>query len=799
MTQKQNDNKNVSNGFSQEALKQAVAFYQSLGLTVIPLKFGEKTPALESWKIYQTRKPTEEELDQWFSGEPRNIGVVCGRVSKNLGVIDFDKAEIYYKFFDTKKIEAETLVVKTARSIHVYLFSDRPFETFKIPDLSIDVKGEGGYVVAPPSIHPSGAQYTIISQARKITQVIDLEESIWKKAEQLGAKRPTFNLDEPDHLPCIRIILQGVREGSRGPAGMRLLAYYLYFNHEDRNVAVQKLRAWNRRNKPPLPEDRVQKIIKDVIRGGYEYGCNGMREIQTCNEDIMKTCRIANALKIRKLNIIKTPFVELNDGRLAEEGYDGEKVYYIVYDPKDGSVKKEDFLVEGEVRFEPILDKDIETFQVLLPSEAAEYGSDEELWKEVEAFLDYWHEELDRQARKLDCGYVFKTHLTFGKNGLGIIPRIGGRRFLGSLGRGKTAEMQVVGAICYRPFYLAGCSTDAAVRRLFDIWRGTALVDEADFSRSDLYATIIKILNIGIDAQLGWYRCCDENDPKKILSFYVFGPKILTTRRRFADAALESKFLTTISRENKSPKPLFRWKKFNAQALQLRNKLLLWRFKHYYEFKQKVDQLEDPDVTKKIFGEELDVSSRVKEIILPIALLTNGKTLKILKEAAVQHDKILKQLDLEADFENQVSEALRDLIKDEAHIHGDHMAHVAHLLLERGASFLSFNFADIVDQLLSKEAGDEERKSIVTRLGRFFQNNGIQVERIRIPKTGRIRVAFIPKDNPLLIGATIEVVQEGQVVQSPTTPPEHLEPEPTGLLKYPSKAEKKPEKEAEKQ
>ena len=48
---------------------------------------------------------------------------------------------------------------------------------------------------------------------------------------------------------------------------------------------------------------------------------------------------------------------------------------------------------------------------------------------------------------------------------------------------------------------------------------GIALIDESDFSRSDLYAPIMKILNIGPDRKLGWYNCCNENDSRKILVF----------------------------------------------------------------------------------------------------------------------------------------------------------------------------------------------------------------------------------------------------------------------------------------
>jgi len=734
-------------------LLEYVEFYRKLGFSIIPLNFKEKTPALASWKEYQARKPTDQEISEWFSRETSvNIGILCGAVSDNLAVIDFDNEEAYRKFFKPD-IEKQTLVVKTAKGFHVYLRSRRPVGCFKILELKIDVKGEGGYVVAPPSIHPSGCEYIFTnSEVKSIMEVSDVEEAIWEQAEKLGVKRESFLADKDD-LPCVKTILRGVEPGLRNEAGIRLAAYWLYYKHESREVTWDLLKAWNRRNNPPLPDTEIKNIMKSALRGGYEYGCKGFKEIKACDPEIEKNCPIKDALRIKKVEVVKTPFVELSDGRLAEQGYDGKKAYYLVYDPKTGKVTKEDFVTngDGEIRFEPIMNKDVETGQVLLPSDAVDYGTDKDLWEECEKFLDYWHEEQNRKDRKLDVGYGFTTYITFGKNALGMLPQIGGRRYLGPLGRGKTARMQALGAICYRGFILAGCSTEAAIRRLFELWRGTALMDESDFSRSDLYATIIKILNIGIDAILGWYRCCDENDPSKVLSFYVYGPKILTTRTRFKDPALESRFLTSIARENVSKKPLYRWKKFNQQALELRNKLLMWRFRHYHEIKEKLDQLEDIDIVKKLFGEELNVSSRVKEIIVPIALVVDQETRNVLKEAAIEHDIAIKQIDLEANFEAQVIEALQEL-KDEEQL--DQAALLDHALLERG--IIAINTNSILDKMLSKDAPKEARDSLEDRLGKFFRNNQIQVERKRVGKGVRPRFAFIPKDHFLLSPAPIK-------------------------------------------
>jgi len=377
---------------------------------------------------------------------------------------------------------------------------------------------------------------------------------------------------------------------------------------------------------------------------------------------------LKSAEKLGKRNEIEeegivrfTPFIELPDGRLCEQGYDGTKVYYIIYDPKTGGVTKEDYIKIGGVAYLPVDNDDVRNEIVLLPSDAQDYGTDDQLAKEIRDFLDYWHEELDELERTIDVAYVFVTYLK------DLLPQIPYRRCLGGWGRGKTTSNEVAGAISYRPMFLAGCSSEASLRRTFDMWRGTAVIDEADFSaKTDLYSALVKMLNIGYDAKNGFYRCCDENDPKNILSFNVFGPKYLGTRQRYNDVALESRCLTKIAQANVSPKPLYRWTKFKEQAQVLRNKLLMWRFRHYHEIKAKIAEvLEDPNIIEKIYGEKIGAESRVCQIVVPLSLVSGGEFREVLKLAAIQHSEVLRALDEDRQLEEQVNAALYDILSDQ--------------------------------------------------------------------------------------------------------------------------------------
>jgi len=150
--------------------------YLTRGLSVIPLKPKAKEPLIP-WKEFQERIASEKEIEEWFKDNTINIGIICGAISDNLFVIDFDNKKVFKIWYDlidknypdVRDIVLNTWNVETGRGVHIYFRADVDKKTFKElfrtkPKLidGVDIKGEGGYVVAPPSIHPSGKLYEFI-------------------------------------------------------------------------------------------------------------------------------------------------------------------------------------------------------------------------------------------------------------------------------------------------------------------------------------------------------------------------------------------------------------------------------------------------------------------------------------------------------------------------------------------------------------------------------------------------------------------------------------------------------------
>jgi hypothetical protein len=169
-------------------------YVKKLRVSLIPLKWGDKRPEVH-WKNFQVQPPSPDQIRSWFlDGKLHNFGVLCGPASGNLAVLDFDSVKAYEKFFPNperrKELEAKTVVVKTGRGVHVWLRTPKPIESFRIPQLSLDVKASG-YVVAPPSLHPNGSRYAFLSpNPSQILMVEDLVGAVWRRAERLGVKRP---------------------------------------------------------------------------------------------------------------------------------------------------------------------------------------------------------------------------------------------------------------------------------------------------------------------------------------------------------------------------------------------------------------------------------------------------------------------------------------------------------------------------------------------------------------------------------------------------------------------------------
>lgn len=221
---------------------------------------------------------------------------------------------------------------------------------------------------------------------------------------------------------------------------------------------------------------------------------------------------------------------------------------------------------------------------VLFPSDIDDSDTESELICIVRGFI---HKYLDisEEFEVIATYYVLLSYV-FDK-----LPNVMYLRFLGDFGGGKSRALNVVGGLCYRPIMGTGSISESVLFRIIDKFRGTFIFDEADFNQSDTYAAIIKILNCGYEA--GKVVLRNEGDSKKNwqpTAFEVYGPKVIGARFGYKDIALESRCLTEIMGKSmlREDIPTTLPKSFWNESLKIRNKLLAYRFKNFYnefEFK----------------------------------------------------------------------------------------------------------------------------------------------------------------------------------------------------------------------
>jgi hypothetical protein len=71
-------------------IRESAMAYRRAGLCVLPARRSEKRPVVGAWGQYRDRPPTEAEVRAWFANEHDALCILCGKVSGNNEIIDFD-------------------------------------------------------------------------------------------------------------------------------------------------------------------------------------------------------------------------------------------------------------------------------------------------------------------------------------------------------------------------------------------------------------------------------------------------------------------------------------------------------------------------------------------------------------------------------------------------------------------------------------------------------------------------------------------------------------------------------------
>lgn len=139
-------------------LASALMYLNHFDYSVIPICKDSKKPLIK-WEQFQKRHPSESELRKWFKDfDSPNIAIVTGSLS-GVSVVDIDEpqGEVEMEQYITDR---PPIAITPRGGKHMY---------FKTPNVRVnnnvkvipgcDFRGEGGYIIAPPSDLPSGGYH----------------------------------------------------------------------------------------------------------------------------------------------------------------------------------------------------------------------------------------------------------------------------------------------------------------------------------------------------------------------------------------------------------------------------------------------------------------------------------------------------------------------------------------------------------------------------------------------------------------------------------------------------------------
>lgn len=147
------------------------AMYRRAGIQIVPAPFpmrskADKRPALAEWKQFQNETAPDAVFARWFpDNAPPNMGVITGQASGGLICIDLDdyksgEAAAWWREA-TLGIDPETWTQQTGGGGRQIFFRLPEGETIGNcrTAIGVDIRGQGGFAMLPPSVHLSQNRY----------------------------------------------------------------------------------------------------------------------------------------------------------------------------------------------------------------------------------------------------------------------------------------------------------------------------------------------------------------------------------------------------------------------------------------------------------------------------------------------------------------------------------------------------------------------------------------------------------------------------------------------------------------
>ncbi len=250
---------------ADRVLGRSAAWYATRGLRVHPLVPGIKRPMLKKW---QHRATTDRRvIGEWWSRWPgAGIGLATGAKS-GFVVIDLDPRHgSDESILDIEraygKLPATWRCATGGGGTHLYFVHPGARMANRVGVWAgVDVRADGGYVVAPPTVLDGDRRYVWESEHGprevELAQLPDWLRSLLSEPQRAEGSNA-------DHWA--ELVRNGADPGGRNDAVARLAGYLLRRRPAPR-VVLELLHAWSgSRCRPPLDDEEISATVDSIAR-----------------------------------------------------------------------------------------------------------------------------------------------------------------------------------------------------------------------------------------------------------------------------------------------------------------------------------------------------------------------------------------------------------------------------------------------------------------------------------------------------------------------------------------------------
>lgn len=237
--------------------------YAKKGFAVFPLK-ADKSPCIANG--FQKATTDEAQIETWWhTFKNANIGIATGKMSNGICVLDLDLDEEKGKngikalrdWQDAHGVIKPTVCAETGRGgWHIYFRADEEIRC-RIGLLpGVDVRGDGGYVVAPPSLHANGKRYKWKDNLSPDEMpIMNIDDNI-RYLLHHDSRQQSLAYISPDRIP----------EGERNGTIFKFACMMQAKGASDQTIYAATMAENAAKCNPPLTDKEVQGIVASALK-----------------------------------------------------------------------------------------------------------------------------------------------------------------------------------------------------------------------------------------------------------------------------------------------------------------------------------------------------------------------------------------------------------------------------------------------------------------------------------------------------------------------------------------------------